>query len=219
MRRYEIRPGAGSVPLIGGVNHTPWSEARVGSIDRYPWHVAGRKQATTFRVLYTRRALYLQFRCRDRHYSASARGLNGMVHLDSCVEFFAAVSPHAGANYFNLEINCCGAFKLGLGAGRGARRLIEPNLAGRIRVATSVPATSKDESDDDRAWWVAVELPFDVLGDFIISRVRPSPGDAWRGNFYRCGGRTDPQYACWNPIDAPQPDFHRHECFGLLKFA
>jgi hypothetical protein len=43
--------------------------------------------------------------------------------------------------------------------------------------------------------------------------------DKWFANFYRCGGRTEPQYAVWHNIDVSEPDYHRPEHFGELVFS
>ena len=218
MRRYTIRPLCGPVPLVGDASHATWATARVLRLARYPWCASGRRQSTEVRMLYNRRTLYVQFRCLDRHFSAIETRLNGDVYLDSCVELFAMPHPGDGAGYVNLEVNCCGCMQLGWGAGREKRRLAEPELAGRIRIATSVPTPTKDESPSDRRWWVAVAIPFDALAELADDTVRPRAGSVWRANLYRCGGQTDPQYAVWNPIDWPHPDYHRPEFFGRLRF-
>ena len=218
MRRYTVRRVVGAIPLTGRVSGTAWEHACVLRIDRYPWYERGRRQSTTVRLLCSGATLFVQFRCRDRHSSARETKLNGDVYLDSCVELFAMPRPAAGDAYFNLEINCCGCMHLGWGAGRPDRRLATPEIARRIPIATSVPAPTKDESHDDRTWWVAVALPFAALSDFAGMPIRPRPGAAWGANLYRCGGQTDPQYACWNPIDWPRPDYHRPEFFGRLRF-
>lgn len=218
MRRYTIRPVVGPVPLTGRVAGTMWQSARVLAIDRYPWYAGGEKQTTTVRMLYNRTTLYVQFRCRDRHISARETELNGDVYLDSCVELFAMPNPSRSGDYFNLEINCCGCVFLGWGSGREDRRLATPADVRGLRIVTSVPSATKAESGDDRAWWVAAAIPFRALGDFAGVRIRPRPGDVWRANLYRCGGLTDGQYACWSPIDWPQPDYHRPEFFANLRF-
>ena len=203
------------MPLCGRVTGTPWQGARVLRIDRFPWWTAGARQTAVARMLYDSRSLYVQFRCRDRHISAVETRLNGQVYLDSCAELFVA----EGHEYFNVEMNCCGTLHVGFGAGRDGRRLISPPLAGRIRVATSIGAPTKDELPGDTAWWVAAGVPFETLGALAGRTVRPRRGRPWRGNLYRCGGRTEPQHACWSPVDTPEPDFHRPEFFGRLDFA
>ena len=215
MRRYTVMPAGQPPPLCGTAYQTPWQRARVLRIDSYPWYVDGLKQTTTVRLMYDRANLYVQFRCRDCHISAVETRLHGDVYLDSCVELFAGVDEV----YFNLEINCCGVMHLGAGTSRYGRTLIDAALAGRIKIATPFRGPRKSESPDDKAWWAAAKIPFAVLNRFLGRRVTPRPGAVWRANFYRCGGQTDPQYACWNPIDWPQPDFHRPEFFGRLRFA
>ncbi|MDY6912888.1 MAG: carbohydrate-binding family 9-like protein [Planctomycetota bacterium] len=207
------------VPLCGRIAGTPWARGCVVRVDNYPWHVGGSKQPTTVRLLYDQEAIYAQFRCRDRHIHCRTTRLNGPVCKDSCVEFFAATEPQARPDYFNLEVNCCGVFHIGFGPSIDNRRLISPALAERIDIAASVPGPTKNESGTDRAWWVAAAVPFDVLSELTGRRVRPHSGDVWRGNFYRCGGNTDPQFACWNWIDSRKPDFHVPEFFGQLHFA
>jgi hypothetical protein len=107
---------------------------------------------------------------------------------------------------------------MGFGPQREHRKPISPELAGRIRIRSSLPGPTKAESPDDRQWWIAVSLPFSVIGDLSGKDVRPSGGIGWRANFYRCGGKSDPQHACWSPIDWPGPDFHRPEFFSPIVF-
>ena len=104
-------------------------------------------------------------------------------------------------------------------AGGRRRKPITSDQAAGIRIATSVPGPTKRESADDDGWWVVAVLPFDLLSEFTGRTVRPTAGDLWLANLYRCGGKTDPQYACWNPIDLPHPDFHCLKFFGELHFA
>jgi len=218
-RQYDVNPASHPPPLSGRIEGTVWGDGDLLSIDNYPWYQSGLKQATQARILYDAQSLYVQFQCEDVHSYSEATKLNGPVYKDSCVELFAAPSPDPQAEYFNFETNCCGTFHLGYGPARADRRLISPELASRITVASSVPTATKEESPDDDRWWLTANLPFDVLSEFTGRRVRASSGDIWRANFYRCGGKTDDQYACWNPIAAPAPDFHRPEFFGRLVFA
>jgi hypothetical protein len=218
MADYVIQPAAGRVGLTGQVDDTPWARAGVARIDRFCWYKAGRQQLTEARVLYDGQGLYLQFIAQDAHIFSKTTELNGPVCTDSCVEFFATIAPAAGNDYFNFEVNCCGVIHLGFGPGREGRRLIGPDLAGGICVAASVPTLTKDESPDDDGWWLATAIPWDVLDRFAGKTVRPKAGTVWRGNFYRCGGKTDPQFACWSPVGTPGPDFHRPEFFGTLRF-
>ncbi len=221
MRTYRIERTPTPPPLAGDVQATPWADAPVLRIDTYPWYTGGDKQPTAARLLYDDEALYAQVHCRDRHSSAERTDLNSAVSLDSCVELFATVDPPAGPDYFNLEVNCCGTFLLGYGPARRPRSTVDATWARRVEIATSLPGPTKAESPDDEAWWVVVRLPWEVLGHLAGKPVRPTAGSDWRVNLYRCGGRSDPQFATWAPIDAarhPTPDFHRPEAFGRMTF-
>jgi hypothetical protein len=118
-------------------------------------------------------------------------------------------------------MNCCGTPLLGFNSGKGARTHIPPERRGLLRIATSVPGPTKDESPNDQSWWLAAALPFKLLDQFPSAPPPAKAGDVWRANFYRCGGKTDQQYACWSPIDPAkqsEPSFHDPEFFGELVF-
>jgi len=194
----------------------PWKRIPSALIDCYPWYQSGAKQSTSVQLALSRRSLHVRFECEDSHISAQVTEPNGPVCRDSCVEFFFAPNPEKTLAYFNLEMNCCGTVHLGYGEGRHHRICAPREVLDAIRVTHSVPGPSKAESPDDDGWELEAVIPLHAL----IQMARfpaPAPGASWRGNLYRCGGLTDPQYACWAPIDRPQPDFHRPEFFGLLR--
>ncbi len=195
-----------------------WNRAERLSIDEYPWYSAGDKQDTTAAVLYDERAVYLLFICADKHIHAVETRPNGDVYKDSCVEFFIAFESEGAGGHLNFEANCCGTVHMGFGAGRGARSLAPTEVLDAVKVKTSIPTPTKDESPTDDGWWLAAKIPFAAISEMAGQKVAPKPGDAWRVNFYRCGGKTDPQYAAWNRIDWSEPDFHRPEFFGTLTF-
>ena len=222
VKECVVARAASAVPLGGQIEQTPWAEATPLAIDQYPWYDCGAKHPTTVRLLYDEQFLYAQFHCADTHISAVTTKLNGPVSVDSCVEFFATIEPDRRPHYFNLEINCCGTVLLGFNDSRQNRLRNAAEATRRIGVATSLPGPTKRESPDDDGWWLAAALPFDVLSELAGVPVQPRSATAWRANFYRCGGQSDPQHACWSPIDAAAhstPDFHRPEYFGRLRFA
>jgi hypothetical protein len=169
-------------------------------------------------VLWDQTNLYIQFICQDKHISAVETKLNGSVYLDSCAEFFAMIDPQAGMDYFNLEMNCCGTMHLGFGPGRKNRRLCTPEIAGQIKIATSVKGPTKQESPSDESWWIAAALPWSAIGQLAQKKVQPQPGTRWKANFYRCGGSHE-AYGVWSHIGCPNPDYHRPEYFGDIEFA
>lgn len=218
MSSYQIKRAPGEVPLTGAVAGTPWAAANVLDINQYAWYKDGKKQNTQVRILYDDRNLYLQFQCEDKHIAAKCTEHNGPVCLDSCVEAFMMIDPANGPHYFNLEINCCGNIHMGYGVERNGRIVMDEKASKRMTIKTSQPTPTKQESPADNGWWVAAKVPLDLISDFSGKKVAPKPGTAWKANFYRCGGETDVQYASWNLIQWHQPDFHRPEFFGDLKF-
>lgn len=219
MSQYTIKRAAGTVSLTGDVAGMAWAAADVLEIDDFPWYKGGAKQGTEVRLMYDDKNIYVQFLCADRHIYSEETRHNGNVYKDSCVEFFATIDPEAGPDYFNLEINCCGVMHVGYGPERNGRILMVEELARRMTLVTSVPGPTRQESPSDNGWWVAAKIPFDVIGEFAGKKVAPKSGALWKANFYRCGGKTDGQFGCWNHIAWPKPDFHRPEFFGELKFA
>lgn len=213
---YTVKKIDTPVEMSAEPDTLPWKNLRLLEIDNYPWYSAGNRQRTVVRAGYGPDDIHLLFDCEDAHIAASARESNGSVCQDSCVEFFAR--PPKTEKYFNLEINCCGDILLGYGANRQNRDLADPALIHQIGVVTTVEERPKYEDPDDDGWALQVRLPIEVLRQLTGRTIEPSPGDRWNANFYRCGGITDPQYACWAPIDAPSPDFHRPEYFGTIVF-
>lgn len=220
--RYTVARADRQVPLTGDPTAAPWPAAQVAPIDVFPWFRFGARQETRVRLLYDEQALYAQYNCQDAHSYAETTQLNGPVWRDSCVELFACPDP-ARSDYFNFEMNCCGTFLLffNMPGAEPSRKVITPELAGRVRVAASLPGPIKAESPTDENWWAAARLPFDVIAELSGQPVRVGPGTKWRANFYRCGGRVDPQHGCWSPIDATanlRPCYHLPEYFGTLAF-
>ncbi|MCK4627061.1 MAG: carbohydrate-binding family 9-like protein [Phycisphaerae bacterium] len=215
-KNYLVRRAAGTVRLA--CDDQAWSRADVLSIDEYPWYTAGEKQDTTVAVLYDERAVYLLFVCADKHISAVETQPNGWVCKDSCVEFFIAFESEGVIKHLNFEANCCGTIHLGFGAWREVRSHAAPEVLDAVEVKTSIPTPTKEEFLTDDGWWLSAKIPFEAMSKMVGSDVAPKSGDTWRVNFYRCGGKTDPQYAAWNRIDWPEPDYHKPEFFGTLTF-
>jgi hypothetical protein len=216
MKEYTVERADGDVPLAGDVDGTPWDRANAAAIEEYPWDMDADRQPATVRALYDDAALYLQYLVEDAHSAAEATELNGPVWEDSAVECFFGPDPDR-PHYVNFEANCVGTFLMGWGPDREHRERIAAALAEGVRVETSIAGPTKTPSPDDESWWLAAALPFETLSAFTGREVRPAPGAVWRGNFQRLGGGSE--HAVWNPIDAPEPDFHRPESFGRFTFA
>lgn len=218
MKQCSIARANDPVPLSDGIEGTPWAAASAIGINEFPWNTTDSEQSTVVRPLYDEETLYLQYLVEDKHSYAQTTDLNGSVWKDSCVEMFAIIEPQHRPYYMNLEINCVGTLRLGFGPDRHDRELITVDQAEAIRVETSIEGPTKEESPDDKGWWVAVALPFETLSVFTGISISPSEGTIWRGNFHRLGGKTNSQFAVWNSIDTTEPDFHQPSEFGCFVF-
>jgi len=193
-----------------------WQTISALEINNYPWYQAGKKQHTQVKLCANEDSLFIQMLAQDNYSFAQQTELNNkLICEDSCVEFFFSPSGILGSSYINVEINCCGTLHIAYGAARENRQFISLNAASLIKRKTTISSPVKLESKDDTHWTVEIELPFAVIGQLT---GEPINKDKWFANFYRCGGRTEPQYAVWHNIDAPEPDYHRPEQFGELVF-
>ncbi|GAW96191.1 MULTISPECIES: carbohydrate-binding family 9-like protein [Colwellia] len=214
MSQYTIKKTATS---NNATSFSPdWPAIDALTIDTYPWYQAGAKQETQIKLSANNDTLFIQITAQDNYSYAKQTELNHMlICQDSCVEFFFSPSGVLGSSYVNLEVNCCGTLHLAYGPGRDKRQFISLEAASLIQRKTSITSPIKFETDLDNEWTVAIVLPFAAIEQLTGEKVNK---DKWFGNFYRCGGRTEPQYAVWHNINVPEPDYHRPEHFGELVF-
>jgi hypothetical protein len=193
-----------------------WSTITALDINKFPWYKTGTQQNTQVKLCASDETLFIQIIAQDNYSFAKQTQLNHMlVCEDSCVEFFFSPSGILGSSYVNLEVNCCGTLHVAYGAGRENRQFISLEVASLIQRSSSITSPIKFESQNDTQWEVEIALPFTAIEHLTGELV--SKGK-WFANFYRCGGRTEPQYAVWNNIDVPDPDYHQPEHFGKLVF-
>ncbi len=217
MKTYIVQKTACAVRLRADPSAPPWPDVEATALDSFPWYNAGVRQAVTVKACYDSECLHLLYDCEDKHISAQYTQLNDPVCNDSCVEFFAS-PPEDPEHYFNVEVNCCGTMLLGYGSAMDGRRDGTQETASLLGVAHSTPGPTKEESPQDDGWLLQMRLPFEALSQLVGTPLTVAPGTQWRANFYRIGGLTDPQYACWSPIEWHRPNFHKPEYFGLLQF-
>lgn len=192
-----------------------WQKIEVLTIDTYPWYEAGLKQPTFVQLAKSTHALHIKVRAVDCHSSASELKENGSVYLDSCFEFFFTPGSPSQLSYVNLEINCIGTVYLAVRDSQGKRRATSEQI-GALTLETSLEKGKiKSVSKDDQSWYLDIVLPFALVEALY---TKPIDWKVWHCNFYRCGGAVDDQYATWNPVVTPEPDFHQPQQFGQLIF-
>ena len=210
MAEYTLRRLETPLPEIAGRAFDPDADAPRGldwaRVACYPWGESGYRPEARACAGWDEGGLRVLLCAREETIQALEKRTGGPVCVDSCLEFFLAPFPEADARYLNIEVNPAGTAHIGLGEGRAARR-----------VWTEVPAGFDiTVSRHAGGWWaVRYTIPMAFLRQ-VYGRTL-TPGAAMRGNFYKCDESLHPHFGTWNPVTAPQPDFHRPECFGALR--
>ncbi|NLN40475.1 MAG: hypothetical protein GX160_00495 [Clostridiales bacterium] len=110
-------------------------------------------------------------------------------------------------------MNAIGTLLLGLGRDRDNRTLIEDVSSNIFNIRSSVD-TDKVCQYQDESWTLEFSIPYTFIEKYY-GKQDFSSGKKMRGNFQKCGDKTKfPHYGCWNRIEAPEPNFHKPECFG-----
>ena len=80
----------------------------------------------------------------------------------------------------------------------------------------SLPQRVDPEITAPVQWTLRFFIPF-TLFEHYLGPLGPIPGQAWRGNFFKCAEETShPHWAAWAPVD--EFNFHRPNCFGIISF-
>ena len=178
------------------------------------WKSFDYKPDVNFAMAYTDNEILLKFYVTEQWFKAEKTESNQEVYEDSCVEFF--VSPSDDGIYYNLEFNGIGTCLMGAGTGRNDRRGADPEVISKIRRKTSAGHKTVGEKKGRFFWTITMAIPLNV---FSRHEIKNLTGKTFRANFYKCGDKlTVPHYLTWSPIGAENPDYHRPEYFGLLKF-
>ena len=165
-----------------------------------------------FRIAHTGQHIWLKYTVNESHIRAMVTETNGPVYQDSCVEFFISF----GEGYYNFEFNCIGVPYLATGPNRFRRRLVEPNLVEQIAVHSTLGNQPFDKRSGAFEWELMISIP---ISCFVGSNLTTFDDLAATANLYKCGDETEvPHFLSWNPIDTPNPDFHRSEFFGKVQF-
>lgn len=187
-------------------------EAARFDVDTVNWpEVCSYAPLCSGRIARTEGSLVVDFRVSGLDLRAENKEDNGTQWEDSCVEFF--VQDPDGPVYYNFEINALGKVLACSGAGR-ANRVHRPAEEMEAIARFSTVKKLDGVKEGLQNWRVCIIIPFELIG--IDPGNLPS---SIRANFYKCGDKTaHPHFVSWNPIDIPNPDFHRPDFFGELRF-
>lgn len=172
---------------------------------KFPYH-----PLTIVSAAHNGKYLFIEFFVRCNYLKAEYYTNNSPVAGDSCVEFF--VSPTCDNHYWNFEFNCIGTINASHRSERNnPTRLTDEELAGILRYA-SCGTRPFAEVEGLFTWNVVVAIPLSLIG--VEYKGVPIEMNA---NFNKCAsGTSQPHFISWSPIQTPEPDFHRPECFGKI---
>jgi hypothetical protein len=183
-------------------------------IDKINWKDYSYKPEVEFSIAYSNHEIFLKYYINERYFKAEKTESNQMVCEDSCVEFFT--SPEDDGIYYNLEFNAIGTCLLGSGTERANSVRANPEIISKIRRMSSAGKEPFSERVGENMWTITIAIPFEVFFHHKISDLK---GKTFKANFYKCGDMLSvPHYVTWNPVGTENPDYHKPEFFGLLKF-
>ncbi len=192
-----------------------WKSITPFNITNYPWYKSGLKQETIVKIVRTTENLYINVLAKDVHSSAVVLDPNGGVYTDSCFEFFVTPEQDISEYYINIEINCIGTLYLAVKNATGKRRANLSELK-QVCIRTSLEkGVVKTLMHNDISWSLFIEIPLTFLESFWGKSINSKK---WQGNFYRCGGKIEDQYATWSPINFDTPNFHLPNFFSAIVF-
>lgn len=218
---YLIRKTVTPIVSRADWDDAVWQNAETLEVKNFRPESSNHRPRVAARLLYDDTGIYGIFHVQDRYVRCVRTEYGSEAWKDSCVEFFVQPKPDAG--YFNLEMNCGGAFL--------CWHIIDPTPAPEffkeftrlppevgqlIKTRTSLPRTVEPEITEAVTWTLQFCVPF-ALYERVIGPLGEIPGQTWRGNFFKCGDETShPHWASWSPVD--EFNFHLPRCFGHIRF-
>ncbi len=179
-------------------------------IDTVNWGLFPYKPIAVFDIARSNTSLYLRYFVKGNSLKAVYETDNSPVHKDSCVEFF--VMKEGDAEYMNFEFNCIGICDAARRQSRDIKFPLTEEEYKTIRRYSSLENKPFNEKKGVFSWELIVAIPLTLIG----LDVNDLPEKIF-GNFYKCADDTEfPHFISWNPVNTPEPDFHRPEFFGEL---
>ncbi len=187
----------------------------LNNVDWREWKKFPYQPEVSFRIAHDDSLLFLKYYVKEAHVLARQSQPNTPVHRDSCVEFF--VDPLQDGNYYNFEFNCIGTAHLAYGPDRSNRKFIPADMVkSKIKTWSTLGNVPFEEKSGAFEWEMVIVIPSSI---FTFNKGLSFSKLISNANFYKCGDDTTQRhYLSWNPIKTPNPDFHRPDQFGVLKF-
>ena len=187
-----------------------WQQCQPVNIERY-WsgEPAMPSRHAEARVCWSDEALHVRFLGKQLEpfivsdNPITDRKTLGLWDRDVC-EIFLAPDPAKPWQYFEFEAAPTGEWiDLGIVV-RPEGRETDWDFASGLTTAAKL---------DGERLLVGMRIPWSE------ALPKPSTGDTWRVNVFRCVGPEAPErYLAWLPTRTPEPNFHVPEVFGILQF-
>ena len=218
---YLLRPTQTAPSLAPDWQDPLWSIADTLEVAHFRPESSGHRPGTLARLLYDTRGIHGLFQVHDRYVRCVRTKYHDEVWKDSCVEFFAQPKPDRG--YFNFEFNCGGAFLCSYivnpertPGGFKEFTKVPAEIGLTIQVCSSLPPRVEPEIVEPLVWALRFFIPFSLF-EHYLGPLGVMRGQVWRGNFFKCAeDNSHPHWGSWSPVD--QFNFHRPDCFGILRF-
>ncbi|MFN2531189.1 MAG: carbohydrate-binding family 9-like protein [Pyrinomonadaceae bacterium] len=188
-----------------------WTSSEPQHITRY-WSgkVAPVERHAEVRLCWSEEALLARFLCNQHEAlivsanpTTTAKTL-GLWDRDVC-ELYLAPDCTNPNRYFEFEVAPTGEW-LDLA--------IQMGVNGKQTDWEFSSGMSVSAQMEDQKLIVSMSIPWSG------SIPKPTAGDAWRVNFFRCvGPEESSRYLAWRPTFTRQPNFHVPVAFGWLRFA
>ena len=206
-----------------GWNSADWQGVAQATVAHFHPRSSDHRPATHVKLLHSDEGLHVHFCVKDRYVRVAHVGFQAPVYKDSCVEFF--VRPGGTGGYLNFEMNAGGSLLVSFiedwtrtSAGFGRALSLGQEWDNRILRMHLLPDRIDQEITRPVTWSLQYVIPWSLFME-VTGHARPTPGDQWTGNFYKCGDETShPHWASWSPIGEAL-NFHAPGYFGRLEFA
>ncbi len=174
-----------------------------------PWPAFPYQPEVSFSIAHHIDCIFLKYYIKEKSIRAHYTVTNEPVYEDSCVEFFISFDD---SGYYNLEVNSLGTCLMGFGKDKIGRQLLPAKIIEKIKSQTVI----NRNSDACIEWEITLLIPMEMFYHHTIASLT---GKNCRANFYKCGDQLpQPHFICWNPIEAPEPNFHLSQFFGTITF-
>ncbi|MGI8811472.1 MAG: carbohydrate-binding family 9-like protein [Pyrinomonadaceae bacterium] len=195
---------------IDDLSSSEWNKAETVSVTKY-WsgETAPAGRHFTARLLWSDKYIYARFDASQAEPLVVAQEPDltqktiGLWDRDVC-EIFLAPNADEPRRYFEFEVAPTGEWiDLFIDSTSGTRRT-DAEYISKLESFASIEKGSIA---------MALKIPWTALG------TKPSPGDMWLGNLFRCVGRdSDRGYLAYNPTLTHAPSFHVPERFVEIRF-